>query len=425
MLVLNDYQQLMLRITTLTPYNAVHAALIDSERYNLTQLHLIITELLHHLGLGYPQFTDNISKVYFLPLDTPIEIALRSIALQSHIAAEMNTPFAIDDLPLRFFIIVDRSQYYFSITYNHWIADAFSIIQLMETIFLMAIGQSPAGTLTMDVPVTEHCFQPVFKNRIFYYRYRNLISKMIQCSRAYRTKISPIESTDSGCIFHTLTPNEVTAVLAFCKMQQMTFNDLLIAILAKTLGEITATQRNTIKRKFLKAKRDRILISVITNIRPASKIPLQQFFGLMLGFFSIALKSPETYPLTTLCQQVSAKTKVIKQRHQMIKEYLLFKIQNKWWDRCKTTRSQYRLFSKNVPITAGISNMNLTDNTGTQLFQHYIRCSPTAIVCPIVFSLTTLNQIMTLTICYRKACFTEEEAIDIKDRCLRQIGQLC
>jgi len=65
--------------------------------------------------------------------------------------------------------------------------------------------------------------------------------------------------------------------------------------------------------------------------------------------------------------------------------------------------------------------------TETPLLQHipqYIRFSPTAMVCPFVFNLTTLNGYLSLGINYRKACYTETEAANIKHAFIHEIQQL-
>jgi hypothetical protein len=105
---------------------------------------------------------------------------------------------------------------------------------------------------------------------------------------------------------------------------------------------------------------------------------------------------------------------------------LLFKVQNFILDRKKNKLSQYRLFSKNTPITVGISNMDLR-HTASSLqvnVNQYIRFSPTAMVCPIVFNLTTFNNYLSLGINFRKACYTPAEVEQIKNDFVETIHRL-
>ena len=109
-----------------------------------------------------------------------------------------------------------------------------------------------------------------------------------------------------------------------------------------------------------------------------------------------------------------------------VKQSLLFKVQNFILDRKKNKSSQYRLFSKNTPITVGISNMDLRHTEASLLnsINQYIRFSPTAMVCPIVFNLTTFNDHLSLGINFRKACYTLAEVEHIKDKFVAEVHRL-
>ena len=155
-------------------------------------------------------------------------------------------------------------------------------------------------------------------------------------------------------------------------------------------------------------------------------LPLENTFGLFLGFFYVSFKDPERHGLNALCQIVHSQTERLKHTKAAVKQYLLFKIQKGLWDRAKTKKSQYRLFSKNTPITVGISNMILNENNDALQngVDQYIRFSPTAMVCPMVFNLSTINGYLSLGLNFRKTCYSPMEAVCIKNKFVIAIDAL-
>ncbi len=405
----------MLRISDLTPYNAVHAVPLNPT-LDKAQLGQAIERVIQHLGLGIPEFSHDRQSVHFIPMQHPILIENRSHILADHMAHEMNTPFARNALPLRFCMIALDSHTYFTVTYNHWIADAYSIIKLIEAIFLIATEKQWPGTLTLNAPEMAQCFPTIYGKRLFYYRYLPLLGKIVQYAHAYRTPIANIESTTSGCCHYFFSEQDLFRLLQVCKAQHITLNDLFITVLAQIFGKLTAQNRRQLRPRFLKPKRNHLVISVISNIRKQSSLSLTHRFGVFLGFFSLFIQEPERYSFNHLQHMIAAKTQAFKRNNTAVKQSVSFKIQNKRWDNARTQRSQYRLFSKTLPITVGISNLSLDRDRDARsdLYDHYIRCSPTAMVCPMVFNITTQNNQMSLVVSYRKACYTDDEAAAIQ-----------
>lgn len=424
-IILNHYQQLMLQLSMDSPYNAVHAVRINADLVDAFALQNSINVVFQQLGLGVPQFLSGTQQVSFIPLAAPIELLTRHALLDQHAEQEINHFFSLNDFPLRFFLVIDGLTLYFSITYNHWIGDAYAISRLMDAIFTHAEGH-PFPPLTLETPPLEECFKHIYRKKAVLYRYLGILQTFLRFSPAFRTEISDIESIESGCFSHFFDKNMLTPLLSICRAQNITLNDLFIAILAKLFGQVTQSKRAALTQKFLKPRRDHIIIAVISNIRGYSQRPLTHAMGLFLGFFYLSFKAPETLPLQVLAHQVTVQTKRFKKKFAAVKQYLLFQVQKNIWNRTLTKKSKYRLFSKNIPITAGISNMDLNKTEPQSLHQvhEYIRFSPTAMVCPFVFNMTTLNGYLSLGINYRKACYTKAEAENIKQAFVEEIQQL-
>lgn len=422
---LNDYQQLMLRLSALSPYSAVHSVSIRDKHVSLDVLQSAIHHVMSSLGIGHPQFSPNKQYVTFTPVEHIFNLKSRAISLVQHTEDEMNHVFSPHDVPLRFFIILDQSTQYLSITYNHWIADAYAISRFIESIFAYMRGDA-SPRLTLTAPKMEDCFKPIYGRRAPFHRYLTVIQSALRFSRAFRTPMHHPTQTDSGNCSYVFEQSILEQLSKRCKAEKITLNDLFLTILAQLFGEITQKKRASIQRKWLKPKRDRIMIAVISNIRKQSQLPLSNIFSLFLGFFYLSFKSPEKLSFKALSQMIHRQTKRVKHSNMAIKQSLLFKVQNFILDRKKNKRSQFRLFSKNTPITVGISNMDLrhTETCLLDSINQYIRFSPTAMVCPIVFNLTTFNDHLSLGINFRKTCYTIAEVEHMKDRFVAAIHHL-
>lgn len=422
---LNDYQQLMLRLSKLSPYNAVHAVAIEDKHADLSVWNQSINKVIQQLGIGRPEFSSSYQQVTYHPLSEPLQLERRSIALETHVECEMNYHFAINEFPLRFFIIDDQSQLYFSISYHHWIGDAYAIYRLIEWILTDCKNTTPHH-LALETVNIEDCFKQIYQNKTMLYRYFGLLRGFFQFSRGFRTIARDEQCLTSSCDFYFFDKEVTAKLLETCKIHDLTVNDFCVTLLAQLFGDVSQDERKNLKKKWFKPKRDRIIIAIISNIRRHSLQPLNHILSVFLGFFYISFKSPEVLSFQALSKIVRSKTQQAKQSHAAIKQYLLFNVQNKMWDRRTHKRSQYRIFNKNTPITVGISNMNLTQNDTLPLqnAHHYIRFSPTAMICPIVFNITTFSGCLSLGINYRKACYTSEQVTQIKNKFIMALNQL-
>jgi NRPS condensation-like uncharacterized protein len=421
---LNHYQQLMLRFSRLAPYNAIHSVLMTQKTFDPVLLQQAVHQTVLKLGLGRPHFSADFQKVEFSHPTEPIRIESSEVSLVKHIETEMNRAFAIEDIPVRFFVIIEDSRYYFSLTYDHWIGDAYSISRLMGMIFSYMNAQK-TPELTLAAPSIEACFQSIYKKRMLFYRYVGVIQSFFRFSSAFRPPISDETQTESGCQLYCFEKEMLPQLRVICKAQSITLNDLFLTVLAQIFGQVTEEQRANLNAKRFKPKRDRIVIAVIANIRNKSQFSLSAVFGLFLGFFYLSFKSPEQTSFQDLSQAIHKKTQKAKNKHSAIKQYLLFKVQRNRWDRCKQ-KSKYRLFSKATPITVGLSNLDLNQSEAVLVnsAHHYVRVSPTSMVCPIVFNLTTFNDTLSLGVNFRKACFTIAVIEQIKQAFIAQLNEM-
>jgi hypothetical protein len=84
-----------------------------------------------------------------------------------------------------------------------------------------------------------------------------------------------------------------------------------------------------------------------------------------------------------------------------------------------------------MPLLAGISNVNMTGSWADQevappdrpAVLDYFRVSPVGPLLPLVFTLTTLRDRLSLNVTYRKTAFTRDEAELIADDLVNRLCQ--
>ncbi len=132
---LNDYQLFLLRLSYITPYNAVHVIDLNPKNLSLNDLVYVIQNTLTDIGLGIPKF--NAPNLVQFIVD-PSFICLKEVSepISQYVDKEMNRPFAPNELPIRFALLSYQGITYFILTYNHWIADAYAISRLAEIILM-------------------------------------------------------------------------------------------------------------------------------------------------------------------------------------------------------------------------------------------------------------------------------------------------
>jgi hypothetical protein len=87
------------------------------------------------------------------------------------------------------------------------------------------------------------------------------------------------------------------------------------------------------------------------------------------------------------------------------------------WDRLSHPRPKAQLFQKGMPLVAGISNVNLTGswadqsealNDGPRVLD-YLRVSPVGPLLPMVFTVTTIGDRLSLCVTFRTTAFSRSD----------------
>ncbi len=149
------------------------------------------------------------------------------------------------------------------------------------------------------------------KNKESYYRYTSLVKSTLLFASAYRTPAKVEHNFSTGHCLYVFNAFHIEKLCLYAKKNHVTLNDLFIALIAQLFGKITQNKRSQIKGKWLKPKRNRIIVGVICNLRPMAKQALWNIFSLFLGFFYLSFKNPEQRHFPSLLSSICKKNSKI------------------------------------------------------------------------------------------------------------------
>jgi NRPS condensation-like uncharacterized protein len=405
----NDFQQLMRQWTALAPYNAGHVIRVSGAP-DLERWRAALTAVLSTLGIT-----------------EPVLIELSTLKLDKKIIQELNCPFVPGTLPLRAFVMADQQDsHLLGVIYDHWFADSPSLRAFMQRVFMHYSGSEenlPLLRLAGDNEL-EHSgfgFRPAVSCVRSYLRHR----------RAYRVHLrDPLDFGTS--FFSTRFPNgAVDQIRAFAKKHAATVNDVFLAAASHALGKFTAEQRKSEPNP--RAKRDRIAIATAVDLKPLSGRNLDDVFGFFVGYFTIVHDHPEMRPLPELVAATARETSSGKSAARALEFTWGLRVARWIWDWSSRPRFKAQFFQKGLPFLAGISNVNLSGSWADQvkmpqggqaMVLDYFRISPVGPLVPLVFTLTTIRDRLSLCVTYRPTAFSQNQAERIVTELVERLRNL-
>ena len=426
---LNTFQLLMRRWRELHPYNAGQAMRV-SGRADFDKWRQAVTETIREMGLGIPTVTDKGRTAAFSPVDE-VPVSLEETELGTFTNIEMNRPFRDDELPIRFTVLPgggSEESHLLVAIYDHWIADSRAMRELMHRIW----ERYRTGGETTLRPLTIHAphFCKLFRKHIgFLYRSRAIresLKSVYRHRHAWRLHLKDPQQFESHMIYIPLPEGLITRVHAFGKARNASVNDVFLAVIGQLMGDYTASERYKQKRKRFHFHRDQVGLGTIVDIRDAARQSLDHVFGLYLSSYTVVLPKPEQSSIDTLTRNISERTRKLKRSNAPVKGVTALMMARFSWDllpKLGRKHLQAQVFQKNVPVTAGISNVNMTkswvdtpDEASREngpVVLDYLRISPTGPLLPLVFTLTTIRDRLSLCCTYRTTAFTDAQAQDI------------
>lgn len=384
---LTDFQRLMRSWKELAPYNAAHVLQISGTA-DLARWEGALNQTFSQLGSG-----------------EPLHVQTSNIDLDHTIAAELNRPFAGTQLPLRALVIPAGHDHFLALIYDHWFADSPSIRALLHRGFeTYRLGTADLPPLRAAPPSPSGSAFSAITNGIRTYRRHRRATRIHLCD--------PLDFR-TGFFSRRFALGTISAIRANARRAGAKVNDVFLAAAAHVLGEHTTAQRAA-------SRRNEVGIASAVDLRePAADAT----FGFDLSYFSIVLQQPEEMRFEKLVRIVAQQTSALKVHDEVARFNLSLKCARFAWSVTSKPRRRAELFRKGLPLVAGISNVNLSGTSADDVAEvarqahllDYLRVSPVGPLLPLVFTLTTIRDRLSLCVSFRSTAFPDDIAAKLAD----------
>lgn len=408
---LNVFQRTMLQWNDLHPYNAAHVLRLPG-RLDFARLETSVNRVLARHGFGAITF-DRRRRTYAYRAGARFEIGRRPEfdgtlpSLVPEIERQLNTPFLIaeNNLPFRFFAGESGGFFSLGLVYFHAISDAEAVTLLLKDIVGAYVhGGEVDGIVPFDL-------FPPRPDGLLAHGPNLLLRKLASLPKFIRT-MSVSDRVDFGILrgpvlgfdFFSAGGGALSKISYAAKKLGATVNDLLLAALLKSLSPF-AVQR------LHHARRNRIAVGCVANLRRDLKLPNPRSFGLFLGSFVVSHRTPPEISLADLARDVSRQTREIKRGKLFLGAPLEMSLGGFLLSLFPQERRK-KFYRKHYPLWGGISNVNLnslwpvSDATAPV---DYLRGVSTGPATPLALSVTTVGNVLNFGISYRKSVFTPEK----------------
>ena len=392
---LNDFQKVMRQWAALAPYNCGPLMNVSGAA-DLARWGAAFAETLRPLGL---------TNAETLPVESS------SLPLDRKVAAELNRPFARGDLPLRAYALPgEGDSHWFGVMCDHWIADSRSLRALMQRVFAHYASRGTELAPLSFADDRARTARPLAQAAALFSSTANYFRHY----RAHRMPLADAADFTSDFLIARFPVGAIHSVRALAKKHGATVNDLFIAAAAQVLGEFTKPQRNLSRGGLLRPRRDRVAIATAVDLRSPEDSRRDDVFGLALGYFDVIVERPEERSLEDVATEIARETNVSKSKTRTLQADWNLRMARRMWDRLSHPRSKAQLFQKGMPLVAGISNVNLTGSWADQeeaddarpRVLDYLRVSPVGPLLPMVFTVTTIGDRLSLCVTFRTTAFS-------------------
>ncbi len=419
----------MLRWRDLHPYSAVHVVRVlrDLDAPRLSAM--IDSEL---CARGLTGLVLDVARERYEYTGGPAEIVLAVHAggreplaiVERAIARELNQPFAREGRlnPFRFFCVDSGASFYLGLAYDHVIAGGDSIVVLLEGI-VARYGDERAERQ----PGRAFDRYPPTYGRLFL-RHTGAVLRGIpflrmiaaSCRRSVRPAYPHGEDPANGFAYRRLEPPEAMVLVETARAWRVTVNDLLLAILMKTLEPFAGERVSA-------HPRHELAVASILNLRRDLDVDPNTTFGQFLSSFRVSHPLPPGTSLEQLAHAIERETSRIKRDKLYLQSLLAIAAGGVIW-RFLSPERRRRFYAKNYPVWGAISMLNVNtlwaDAGGSMPVPEYLRAVPTGPLAPMVLAVTTSGDVIHLGISYRTAAFTAANIDKMADGIIARARQL-
>lgn len=407
---LNLFQASMLRWRDLHPYTAVHVVRLEGPP-DASRLTAIIARQLGALGLT--GLVLDVRRRRFEYAGGPAQNALVVHAgggqpidvLERTIERALNEPFAREGRvnPFRFFCIDNGTWFHLGLAYDHFIAGGDSIVVLLEGIVSRYSGARPEAP-----PACPLDRYPATYGRLFVRHagralrgVRHLRAIAASCRRTLRPIHPRAGHSGDGFVYRRLEPADYAALANVAQAWGVTVNDVLLAILLRTLAPLAGA-------RVPGEPRHELAVASIVNLRRDFGVDPNTTFGQFLSSFRISHALPPGIALERIARDVHAETARIKARKLYLQSLLGVALSGAVW-RFLSPEQRAGFYAKNYPTWGAITLVNvdpLWEHAGGRMPPpEYLRAVSTGPLAPMVVVATVAAGTLHAGISYQRAAF--------------------
>jgi hypothetical protein len=426
---LNLFQAAMVRWREMHPYNAVHVVTLP-QPLDPQRLEACIKRRLEGLGLtGLPldgrrlryEWTGGAAK-------TPLAVLAGDADPKARVQAEMERqlnlrfPDSGDIEPFRFFAVEDAPAFHLGLAYDHFVAGGDSIVRLLRLLVEDYYRIDPVGAPPPHVDLYPPGYRRLFARQALplaggLSSWRHLIAS---CRRSARPPYPKDGDGYNGVVFARLAPADSATLAATARAWGTTQNDILLAIMLKTLSPQVAQRRQAKRRRDL-------AVGSIVNVRRDFGARSADGFAPLLGSFRVAHPVPDDMPLSDLARFVCGETSGIKRRKLYLQTLLAIAVSGLQW-RFLSSEERQRFHAKNYAVWAGVTPLQLNalwpEAKAYPFRVGYVRAVSTGPLSPLVLALTTLGDVIEVALSFRRGAIDRQRAESLLTdivHCIRSI----
>lgn len=412
---LNLFQAAMLRWRDMHPYNAVHVVTLPVA-LDAARIETSIRRQLEALGLtglvldcrrASYEWTGGAAAAPLAVLPGGADPAAR---VHEEMERELNRAFAPDGRidPFRFFAVDAGTAFHLGIAYDHFVAGGDSIVRLLQRVVEDYCKLPPSAAAAMRFDLYPPGYRRLFSRQTIplvrgLSSWRALIAS---CRRSVRPPYPKNGDGYNGVVFARIEGAEAARLAGTARAWAMTQNDLILAIMLKTLSPLVPERRQAKRRRDL-------AVGSIVNLRGDFGALAADGFAPLLGSFRVAHPVPQDMSLRDLARYVAGETSGIKRRKLYLQTLLAIGLSSAQW-RFLSDQERQRFHAKNYAVWAGVTPLQLNalwPDAKTYPFRlNYVRAVATGPLSPIVVALTTLGDVIEVALSFRRAAFDRSRA---------------
>jgi hypothetical protein len=416
---LNIFQRVTLEWDAIHPYNAAQAMKLQGSP-DLEILRAAYESTLRELALG--RATANGTRFRWERIDSSFRASIHeSPCFDKLMTQELNRGF--DDsveLPFRPFIVREADSYFAGVVYHHWTADSFSIRMLLREWFLRM--HEPSAARRKALRIATQGYWKLFGPDNAHWRLDEGILEVFRWNARFRKarRIDPSGFKDLSSHFslHRAPDGLIDTVVAAARKRGVTVNDVFLAAMAEVCDKLVPVKWTP--------RRPDLALGTIVDLRSRSDKPMDDLFGLFLGFTSVFLRPDDLKDFDRLLLRVHQQH--VMQKHASAAESSMVRMfSGLYVGKLFETKSLLEFYRKRAAMAAGISNVNLNRDWPSKYHPapllDYVRVSPSGPLMPLVFTPTTLGSQLNFGLTCRGSVIPPQQAPKLAEMFVKRLQQ--